>query len=223
MGASPVSERSILRLERELGREYLSMSVIRAFIAIDLSPEIIKKLAEVIDNLRARLPDTPVRWVPAKNIHLTLKFLGDVSLTNLEMLKKILQAEVQDRPSFEISVGDLGAFPSIHRPRVVWVGVEAPPDLAALQRCIESETARLGYAREDRPFSPHLTLGRVSRNATSQDTRAIGEVLSCSRVSFLGATRVQSVHLYRSDLRPGGAVYTQLFTASLGLKAENLI
>lgn len=192
------------------------MSVIRAFIAIDLSEEIYRRLEEVAQGLQERLAGIPIRWVPVRNVHVTLKFLGDVSITNLEVLKKLLETEAHNHVPFEISVGDLGAFPSERRPRVLWAGVEAPQELTALQRGIEAETARLGYAPEDRPFSPHLTLGRVGRNADSQDLHRVGEILKTFKVGFLGATRIQAVHLYRSDLQPGGAIYTQLYTALLG-------
>ncbi len=191
------------------------MSVIRAFVAINLSDEIYRQLEEVTRNLQELLAGVPIRWVPVRNIHVTLKFLGDVSIKNLEVLKKLLEAEAHSHPAFEISVGDLGAFPSDRRPRVLWAGVKAPQELSALQRGIELETARLGYAPEDRPFSPHLTLARIGRNAESHDLRLVGEVLKSSNVGFMGATRIQAVHLYRSDLKPGGAVYTQLHTANL--------
>jgi 2'-5' RNA ligase len=191
------------------------MSVVRAFIAIDLSPEIHKRLDQVASELKERLAGVPVRWVPVENIHLTLKFLGDVSLTNLEILKKILRSEAGNHLPFEISIGQLGAFPSKRRPRVIWVGVEAPQELMDLQRAIESETTRLGYSRDRREFSPHLTLGRISRNANSADLRQIGEVLRTYEVGFLGATRVKEVHLFRSDLQPGGAVYTSLLNVPL--------
>lgn len=192
-------------------------SVIRAFIAIDLTSDIIARLEGVIQELQKRIDPSAVRWVPVHNIHLTLKFLGNVSVTNLEVLQKLLSAESRSHEPFEISVGDLGAFPSARRPRVIWTGIQAPPDLETLQRAIESETARLGYAPEERPFTPHLTLGRVSRNADSADARRISEVLDKLQVGFLGAMRVDTVHLYRSDLKPGGAVYTRLFTTHLGL------
>jgi 2'-5' RNA ligase len=190
------------------------LNVIRSFIAIDLSPEIIKNLEKLIGQIKGRLPELPIRWVPANKIHLTLKFLGDVSESNIEMLEKILGIEASNYPPFEISVGGLGAFPSIRRPRVIWVGVETPDELTDFQQSIETETARLGYAREKRIFSPHLTLGRVSRNANAEEVRQIGEVLCNCKVGFLGATRVRAVHLYRSDLKPTGAVYTQLDSAS---------
>jgi 2'-5' RNA ligase len=192
------------------------MTVIRAFIAIGLPAEIQQKLEEVITDLKGRISDGPVRWVSGGSIHLTLKFLGDVSEANLEMLKKILQTEASVHHAFEISVGGLGAFPTIHRPRVIWVKVEVPQELKSVQRGIEHETTRLGYDREERPFSPHLTLGRVSRNATPRDIQRIGEALEQTTVGVLGTVRVEEVNLYRSDLRPGGAVYTCLFSAPLG-------
>jgi 2'-5' RNA ligase len=191
------------------------MSVIRAFVAIELSPEIYARLDETEKQLQQRLDTGVIRWVPAHNIHLTLKFLGDVSLANLEVLKRILESEAGKHTPFEISVGELGAFPSIRRPRVIWIGVQAPQDLYTLQRGIETEMAGLGYAPEDREFSPHLTLGRVSRNASSQELKKVGDVLATSKVGYLGATRVSSVNLFRSDLKPGGAVYSKLMVALL--------
>lgn len=191
------------------------MSVIRAFIAIELPQPIHQRLDEVIGNFKKQLEGAPIRWVPGQNIHLTLKFLGDVSLANLDLLTKALKNEIAGHTPFEISVGGLGAFPVMRRPRVIWVGVEAPPELAAVQSGVENAMARLGYAREERPFSPHLTLGRVSRNANSADLRRIASVLETSKVSFLGAARAEEVCLFRSDLRPSGAVYTKVFTAPL--------
>jgi 2'-5' RNA ligase len=193
------------------------MNAIRAFIAISLPLEITQRLDQVMQDLRGKMPGGgPVRWVPAQNIHLTVKFLGEVSSSNLDMLKKALAAEAARHAPLDISVGGLGAFPSMRRPNVVWVGVEAPPELSALQHGIESEMAHLGYAPEERPFSPHLTLGRVGRNTCSYDQQQLGSVLSACKVGFLGAARVQTVTLYRSDLNPSGAIYSALFSAPLG-------
>ncbi len=191
------------------------MSVIRAFIAIDLSSDIQHRLDDVLQNYKSQLSNIPIRWVAATNIHLTLKFLGDVSLSNLNILTDMIQTEISTHHQFDISVGGSGAYPNIRQPRVIWVGVEAPPELTAIQNGIETTTTRLGYTREERAFSPHLTLGRVSRNVTSQDVKAISKVLEAMRVGFLGATCVEKVHLYRSDLQPTGAVYTQIFSSSL--------
>lgn len=191
------------------------MSVIRAFIAIDLSPEIRRMLEQVTRQLKDRLAGVPIRWVPAENIHLTLMFLGDVSVKNLEILTKVLQNEVSSHHSFEFSVGGLGAFPNTRHARVLWVGVEAPSELLNIQRGIEIAISRLGYAREDRPFSAHLTLGRVSRNAVSKDIHLISEVLESTKVGFLGAARVNAIHLLKSDLKPTGAVYARVFSTPL--------
>lgn len=191
------------------------MNVIRAFIAINLSEEIHHGLEQVLQDLKSRLPGNAVRWVHAGNIHLTIKFLGDVSLASLEILTTMLQTEAVRHPPFEFSVGGLGAFPSPRRPRVVWVGVEAPLELVGLQRGVEAEMARLGYAPEERPFSPHLTIGRVTRNAGPDELRLLSSVLETYKVGFLGVTRVQAIHLYRSDLQPSGAVYTRLHSAAL--------
>ncbi len=191
------------------------MSVVRAFIAIDLSNEVTDHLAQVISDLQKRMPSGAVKWSFPKNIHLTLKFLGDVSVQNLNLLKDALRVGTAGREVFDISVGGMGVFPKIIQPRVIWVGVEAPDDLASLQRAIENDMRRLGYARERRSFTPHLTLGRVSRNANPQELRQIIQVLQNYKVGFLGVSRVTAVHLYRSDLNPGGAVYTSLFTTPL--------
>jgi 2'-5' RNA ligase len=191
------------------------MEVIRAFIAVNLSPDILERIDQVALDLRKRMDAVPVRWVPTENIHLTLKFLGNVSTANLEILKDILGKVVSSHHECDISVGGIGVFPKPHNPRVVWVGMEIPQELIALQHNIEIETARLGYSREHRPFSPHLTFGRVSRNASTQDVHIIADILDKYKVGFLGATRVRTVYLYRSDLKPEGAEYTPIYSAAL--------
>jgi len=189
------------------------MSVIRAFIAIDLPSEIQDCLEKVTSQLKEQMGDAPVRWAATRNIHLTLKFLGDVSINNLEVLTDMLRAEAASQHAMVISIGGLGAYPKMRSPRVIWVGMEAPAELMAFQRGIDTRVARVGYSRDRRPFSPHLTLGRVSRNAAPQEIRKIGDVLNLQKIGYLGIARIRSVHLIRSDLKPDGAVYTKLFTA----------
>jgi RNA 2',3'-cyclic 3'-phosphodiesterase len=191
------------------------LSIIRAFIAIDLSPEIQHQLSDVLEKFKTQLATLPIRWVGAANIHLTLKFLGDVSLSNLKLLTDMIKSEVSSHHQFEISIGGAGAFPNNRQPRVIWVGVEGPQELLTIQNGIESAAARLGYVKEDRSFSPHLTLGRISRNATSHDIKLISQILDKTRIGFLGATCVDQVHLYRSDLQRAGAVYTKIFSTPL--------
>lgn len=192
------------------------MSVVRAFIAIDLPPDLQERLSQLSSALKEEMGDVPIRWVPTKNMHLTLKFLGDVSLNNLDDLTSILSREAVAREMMVISLGGVGAFPKVRRPRIIWAGMEAPAALTALQLGIDKQTERVGYAREQRPFSAHITMGRVSRNATPEHVRIIGDVLGAQNIGFLGVARIREVHLYRSDLQPGGAVYTRLFSAPFG-------
>ncbi len=194
-------------------------SVIRSFIAIPLSGEIQAKLTQISSDLQNQLKGTPLRWVPVENMHLTLKFLGEVSTSNIEMLKSTLQTEVAGHSPFEISVGGLGAFPNLRRPRVLWINVQAPAELTAVQHGIETQMARLGYPPEERPFHPHLTLSRVGRTASPPDMQKICDVISKYKVGFLGATRVLTINLYKSDLEPGGALYTCLQKAALTIPA----
>jgi len=193
------------------------MNVFRAFVAVDLNTEVLDQLAQVMDGLREEIGGT-VRWIPVENMHLTLKFLGDVSLSNVEMLKKIIQTASAGHPMFAVSVGGVGAFPTVQQARVVWAGVEGPAELMSVQRMIDLETARLGYASEPRPFKPHLTLGRVVRNISPKEALKIAQVLKEKKVGFLGVAQVREVHLYRSDLQPNGALYTRIFSVPLAEK-----
>jgi len=190
------------------------MDAIRSFVAIELSRSIQQQLETLIGKLKS--PRTQaVRWVPTANIHLTIKFLGDVSPKNMDLLKNMLKAEVSQQHSFSLTIGGLGAFPTVKRPRVIWVRITAPPQLISLVHLVEAETSKLGYANEDRPFSAHLTLGRVSQNATPEQVRQVAEALAGLTVGQLGTTEVREVILFKSELRPSGAEYAPLFKVPL--------
>jgi 2'-5' RNA ligase len=190
------------------------MSLLRTFIAADIPPTIIQPIEQIAKSLRPKLGDS-IRWVPVQNIHLTLKFLGDVSSANVDALTKILTTEADSCSQFDISIGGLGSFPSSKRPRVLFIGIQAPAELDALQRGVESACARLGYESEARPLSPHLTIGRVRQNVTFTEQKKIREILEETKIDSLGTASVNSVHLYKSELKPSGAVYTKLFSAPL--------
>ena len=172
-------------------------------------------LRKTSGQLQELLVGLPVRWVPIENIHLSLKFLGDVSEKNIPVLQEIVLAEANSHTTFEISLGGFGVFPNALRPRVLWVGVEAPDELVNLQRRIDMETARLGYAPDQREFTPHLTFGRVSRNASPQQVRKVSDLLRSFNLGFLGASRIEEVCMFRSDLGPEGAVYSKIYCAQL--------
>jgi len=193
----------------------MTPAAIRAFIAIELPLDVQDQLGLIISRLKEKSPRA-VRWVAARNIHLTLKFLGNVSQENLTQLTRVIQNAAQRSKCFVFKVGGLGAFPNKIHPRVIWIGIDAPPILMDIQQGIDRETSRLGYQNEERGFSAHLTLGRVSQHATPQEVKQIAELLAQTTFDSIRSVEVTSLRLYRSDLQPGGAVYTPLFEARLG-------
>lgn len=191
------------------------MTTLRAFIAVEIPPAIQQAIHSETESLRRALGPDLVRWVPCKNLHLTLKFLGDISSAHVDAITAMLTAEAGHVSSFPLRLSGLGSFPTPKRARVLWVGIHAPAALAALQHGIESAAAKLGYAAEERPFSPHLTIGRARQHATASDQQAIWQALERTQVGDLGEAEISAVHLYKSDLNREGAVYTRLFSAPL--------
>lgn len=190
------------------------MNLLRAFIAVEIPRDIREAICTAVAPLQKGM-GSAVRWVPMENMHLTLKFLGDVSAANVEMLSEMLRSEARLFDGFDLRLIGLGSFPNPKRPRVLYIGVQASPSLETLQRGIESASRRLGYESEERAFSPHLTIGRVRQHVTATEQQGIRRALEETRIDLLGTARVDSVHLYKSDLRPTGSVYTRLYSAPL--------
>jgi 2'-5' RNA ligase len=191
------------------------MGLLRTFIAVDIPSHIQQIIQQKTEPLHHTLGASLVRWVAVENIHLTLRFLGDISPANVEMLIEMLRAEADLIHAFEFHLNGLGSFPSLRRPRVLFIGVQAPAGLEALYHGIESVCARLGYESEERSFSPHLTIGRVRQDVSASEQQKIRSALAEIVIDSLGTARVDSVHLYKSDLKPNGSVYTKLFSAPL--------
>jgi 2'-5' RNA ligase len=190
------------------------MNLLRTFIAIEIPLGIREAVCKAITPLQRGL-GSAVRWVPLENMHLTLKFLGDVSVANVELLSQMLRAQADLFHCFDLDLSGLSSFPNLKRPRVIYIGIRAPAALEALQRGIESASRRLGYESEERGFSPHLTIGRVRQTVTATEQQTIRRALEDIRIDSLGTARVDSVHLYKSDLKPTGSVYTRLYSARL--------
>lgn len=190
------------------------MSLLRAFVAVEIPAGIRQAVCNTTANLRQGVGPL-VRWVPMENMHLTLKFLGDVSPSNVDMLSQMLRAEANLFQCFDLRLNGIGSFPNLKRPRVIYIGIQAPAVLETLQRGIESASRRLGYESEERGFSPHLTIGRVKQNVTATEQQTIRRALEAAKIDDLGTAKVDSVHLYKSDLKPSGSVYTRLYSAPL--------
>lgn len=188
---------------------------IRTFIAIELPEEVQHGLARVQGELKRSHP--PVRWVSPEKIHVTLKFLGEIPAEQVESVCQVAARVAASAVPFELEAAGAGVFPNLRRPRVVWVGVQGDlPALHTLQASLEQELARAGFPKEERPFSPHLTLGRVQDRASPAEARSLGQAVAGLEVPLLGRWRVEEIVVMRSDLRPEGPLYTPLRALRLG-------
>lgn len=175
----------------------------RLFVAVNLPEEERRAAYEATAPLRRG--DLPVRWVQAASLHLTLKFLGEVSEEQAPAIAAALDAAVSAARPFTVGLGGVGAFPSLARPRVVWLGVERHPALELLANDVEQALQPFGFEAELRPFQPHITLGRAKQGAKPA---AFGKLESlAARVTYEATAPVHSVDLMESELRADGAVY----------------
>lgn len=193
----------------------------RLFISVNLTDDLRGKLAAEQKRLQRQLSDYPLRWTRPEGIHITLKFLGDTDPTRLPELSTALQRVAVLHAPFVVTIGGLGCFPNARHPNVIWVGVHDPDKkLRALAASIEQAVASLGWERERRPFSAHLTLARVKREAGTQERRTLGRLLPNLGVpETLGTCAVNTVHVMRSQLRSQGSLYTSLYEVRLGHEA----
>ena len=180
------------------------MKGLRLFVAINLDPSLKASLAEIQARLKAT--QAPVSWVKPEQLHLTLKFLGEVAEATLPALRDTLGRCLAEVSAFSLSFSQLGTFPPKGTPRVIWMGVsEGGQEVEKLHGRIEEALHPLGFPREDRPLHPHLTLGRVKG---ARHLQLLLEHLHSTEVEELGRMRVQCVDLMRSELHPQGAIYT---------------
>ncbi len=192
------------------------MEEIRTFVAIELSAEIKSELARAQEMLREKIATPHLRWVDPANVHLTLKFLGNVPLDRIQEITAALKEACVGLSPFIIDVSGLGCFPNTNNPRVIWVGVqEETGRLKRLQERIEERLAALGFKPERRPFRSHLTLGRVRKQAHVGARRIIGGIVSATSVGDLGRMEVGEISLMKSKLLPSGAQYSRLETIAL--------
>jgi 2'-5' RNA ligase len=199
-------------------RSKASPESLRLFIAIELPPTVTEALAALQKRLQTFDRERAIRWTAISSIHLTLKFLGDTDPARQPAIDAALREAVAGRAPFSLNIDGAGCFPDLHKPRIVWAGVGG--DLAALHAlrdAVERTVSPLDYPTEDRPFSPHLTLGRARQDALRQALAALGERIGQAQVGTLATWRVEGVSLMRSDPKPSGAVYTQVLYIPLGV------
>lgn len=191
------------------------MERIRAFIAIEMPEAIRSALSSLQGSLR---PDQHpyVKWVDPWGIHLTLKFLGNIPQRQVPEIVEAMSHASTGVPPFQLHLGELGAFPNLGRPRVIWVGMTGEVDaLLRLQKGIDQALVPLGFAMETRPFTAHLTLGRLRERASYDERKRIGGLVLSTQGFVATPMRVTEVSLMRSRLTPAGAIYSRLATVEL--------
>jgi 2'-5' RNA ligase len=183
--------------------------IFRAFIAVDLPATVRLFLAEVQQILESY--GLPVKWVRPQNIHLTLKFLGDIDADQTAGIVAAMAAAVKGCPGVLLTAKNIGAFPDLKRARVVWAGVNGQLEiLQNLQHVLDDHLAELGFAKDPRAFRAHLTLGRAKGKIVSDRMKtAINELSGRESEAF----EVDRIVLFKSELRPTGAVYTRVHQA----------
>ena len=188
---------------------------LRSFIAVEIPGEIQSAIQRSTASLQKNISKPTIRWVESKNLHLTLKFLGDVLPEKLKQLAEALELSLITQGSFEMSVVGLGVFPSAQRPRIIWIGLDAPVALTTLHQNVDAIASKIGFDREERPFSPHLTIGRVGDRTTQADNLKIRTSIEAVSLGNIGTVLVKEVTIFKSDLKPGGPVYSRLYTIPL--------
>ena len=186
------------------------METVRSFIALELTAGIHKQLAQIQGELKKSGAD--VKWVKPEGIHLTLKFLGSVSLKLIEEIKKLLDQMAGDHKCFELGISQLGAFPKIEYPRVIWVGIEqGKKQSTQLAQDLEKRLINLGFSPEKRAFSPHLTLGRVRSSEKREQLRKLIQSTTFTQKTM----PAEKLILFKSTLTPQGAIYQALHEVKL--------
>jgi 2'-5' RNA ligase len=178
----------------------------RAFIAIDLPESVKSSLSEAQEALK--LYGFRVKWVRPQNIHLTLKFLGDTATADTDKIAEAMTLAAKNCPIVSLTAKGIGVFPNVRRPRIIWAGLNGQFEtLVNLQQTLDAHLADLGFARDTRTFKSHLTLGRVKgKIASDRMIAAIDKLKEFESKSF----EANQVILFKSELRPNGAVYTKV-------------
>jgi 2'-5' RNA ligase len=191
------------------------MEQIRSFIAIELSGELKGALTRLQEQLKSG-SRAPVKWVDAGGIHLTLKFLGNIDAGMTGKITRAMEEAVRGVSPFKLGVKGLGVFPSLKRVQVVWVGLSGDIDrLKELQQSIDASLFDLGFARESRSFTAHLTLARVRDRATPEERENLGQLVASTGFETGCSLEVDSVQLMRSQLTREGAIYSRISSIAL--------
>ena len=190
---------------------------VRSFIAIPVPSQEIEALEQAVKGLDEEI-GRQVRWVRSEGIHLTLKFMGDIPAATVDRVLEALPPVTSGFSPFELSISGLGAFPNSRRPRVLWARLDGGlKSLSKLQLAVDEAVGKLGLPKDQRPFSPHLTLGRVRRGAAEGHLQKIGAVMSSTEIRSVSAWPADTVNLMRTELDPAGSRHYLVGSAPIGI------
>lgn len=187
----------------------------RTFVAIDFSAEIREKIGEIINYFKTQTPDYALKWVEPQNLHMTIKFLGEVSEGHLQAIKDVLADNLKGKSAFEIEVTGMGMYPSTQKPRVIWLGIEGSEPLKDIHKSLDLALQKVSIPPDKRGLSPHLTIGRVRKNVETLIVQDIGKTLSQFKIDSLGKYTIDKIVLYKSTLTPKGPIYDPLLSIPL--------
>ena len=191
--------------------EHGSPGSLRAFVAIAVPPPLVDALQKIQTAFHAKSGGNDVHWSRPAQLHLTLKFLGDVPEAALPRLVESLKSACAGTAPFRLALEGGGCFPDAGRPRIIWIGVGGNlEELRRLHQLVEVATRDFSSHSEEREFQPHLTIGRVTRNC--REPKRIREAIKTAAINRLGEWTAEGIDLMRSELRPGGAHYSSLAT-----------
>lgn len=183
---------------------------IRSFIAIPISKPIKDSIQSIIHILQQKCSNKSIKWVETNNIHLTIKFLGDSELYNLNHLANQIHNSLEKMRSFNLAFSILGAFPSIRNPRVLWVGCQINEQITNLYNLIDNICVENGFISDSKPLSPHITIGRVKNPLSEAVSLQLNDVMTSLKVVDLGSQQIKNFFLYKSELKPKGPIYTPI-------------
>ncbi len=184
---------------------------IRTFIAIELPGNIISSIRKVQEGIKSY--GFKVRWVRPENIHLTLKFLGNINEADTEKIGRAIFDAVKEYPPISLAAKGIGVFPGVKRPRVIWVGITGQVEpLIGMQKTLDDKLEAIGFPKENRPFKGHLTLARVKGKI---DSKRLSEAMKEFQEFEAEPFTADQIILFKSELKPTGSVYTKLLSASL--------
>lgn len=183
----------------------------RLFIALNLPAGERKRIHGSVKVLREK--DLPIRWVDHEHYHVTLKFLGEVAPDRLSDIQEALDRGVGGNQPFDLELGGFGAFPTIRRPKVLWLGAEASPALRCLKQDVEWALEEAGFDRDSRAFHPHVTLGRARKDAKAGAFRGLDELVA--GLDYEASVAMRTVDLMRSRLSQSGPHYSVIRSSTL--------